>query len=67
MSKSFNTRSIDFLKSSYEDKLTFQMKKNQEYLRTLAKHKELEEKHINSLHDYYQSKVPIRSEKVKAV
>ncbi|CAK68667.1 unnamed protein product (macronuclear) [Paramecium tetraurelia] len=67
MSKSFNTRSLDFLQSSFEERLEMQAKKSQEYLQTLSRYKQLEEEKLRSLHDYYQQKVPIMAKKVEAV
>ncbi|CAK83984.1 unnamed protein product (macronuclear) [Paramecium tetraurelia] len=67
MSKSFNTRSLDFLQISFEEKLEMQAKKSQEYLQTLSRYKQLEEEKLKSLQDYYQQKVPIMAKKVETV
>ncbi|CAD8172028.1 unnamed protein product [Paramecium pentaurelia] len=67
MSKSFNTRSLDFLQTSFEEKLEIQAKKNQGYLQTLSRYKQMEEEKLKSLQDYYQQKVPIMAKKVESV
>ncbi|KAM3145456.1 hypothetical protein pb186bvf_002500 [Paramecium bursaria] len=67
LSKSINTRSIDFLQTSFDEKLEIQKKKQEEYLKIINRHKKLEDEQLKTLQDYYQAKVPIRESRVKKV
>lgn len=54
LSRSFNTRSLEFPHTSYEELLESNIKRQEDYLRTLTTHKHLVEQHMKELQDYYQ-------------
>ncbi|CAD8079736.1 unnamed protein product [Paramecium primaurelia] len=67
LSKSFNTRSLDFLQQSFDDKLEQITKRNTQYLNTLRKHQQLDEEQNQKLQQYYSSTIPSIAKKVEKV
>ncbi|CAK75742.1 unnamed protein product (macronuclear) [Paramecium tetraurelia] len=67
LSKSFNTRSLDFLQQSFDDKLEQITKRNTQYLNTLKKHQQLDEEQNQKLQQYYQATIPSIARKVEKV
>ncbi|CAD8120741.1 unnamed protein product [Paramecium sonneborni] len=67
LSKSLNTRSLDFLQQSFDDKLEQITKRNTQYLNTLKKHQQLDEEQNQKLQHYYSSTIPNIARKVEKV
>ncbi|CAD8205488.1 unnamed protein product [Paramecium pentaurelia] len=67
LSKSLNTRSLDFLQQSFDDKLEQITQRNTQYLNTLKKHQQLDEEQNQKLQKYYSSTIPNIAKKVEKV
>ncbi|CAD8103794.1 unnamed protein product [Paramecium sonneborni] len=67
LSKSLNTRSLDFLQQSFDDKLEQITKRNTQYLNTIKKHQQLDEEQNQKSQQYYSNTIPNIARKVEKV